>query len=270
MALNKPGSDCDAPLVLVTRPAAQVATLQQQLELKGLQALSLPMLALQPLLAPSEIATAKTRYSSLPGDAIAIFISTNAVHFTRQFLEHQQLGWSSSMPCLAVGKATAKALEEAGFGGDTGLPVGSVADSEHLLQRAEVAQVQGNTVALFRGVGGRELIADTLRERGADVVKIEVYHRVRPQYPIGEVAEVLQQNGVAAISVASGETLQNFLYHVAGGASSLPQTVAALPIFVPSARVAALAQEAGFQCIVETSGTVAEDVAKSIAGFFSR
>lgn len=64
----------------------------------------------------------------------------------------------------------------------TSSPRPSVSDSEALLELPEFAAqaVAGKKVLILRGNGGRELLAETLRQRGAQVCAVTCYHRSPP------------------------------------------------------------------------------------------
>ncbi|WP_296815495.1 uroporphyrinogen-III synthase [Thiobacillus sp.] len=53
-------------------------------------------------------------------------------------------------------------------------------DSEAVLALPQLQAVAGRQVVIVRGVGGRALMADTLRARGADVHFMECYRRTCP------------------------------------------------------------------------------------------
>jgi uroporphyrinogen-III synthase len=135
---------------------------------------------------------------------IVIFISRNAV-------EHG-LAWSGDAAIAAVGPATAAAIEAAARVVD--IRPASGFDSESLLGEPALETVKGKTIRIIRGNGGRELLATTLRERGAHVDYLEVYARQLPDYPepeIEAVARRLTAGEIGAVVVMSVESLRNLL-----------------------------------------------------------
>ncbi|RMF19676.1 MAG: uroporphyrinogen-III synthase [Gammaproteobacteria bacterium] len=79
----------------------------------------------------------------------------------------------------APGAGTAGALEDAlGVRVKTGSPP----TSEGLLALAELQNVAGEKVLIARGEAGRELLAETLRARGAQVDYLPLYGLVQPDY----------------------------------------------------------------------------------------
>jgi uroporphyrinogen-III synthase len=76
---------------------------------------------------------------------------------------------------IAIGRATALALESRGLGGV--LHSGPRSTSEDLLESGLLQHVDRARVLIVRGQGGRELLAEGLRARGAEVEYAEVYER---------------------------------------------------------------------------------------------
>mgnify|MGYP001103918493 FL=1 len=60
----------------------------------------------------------------------------------------------------------------------------------------------------MRGNGGRELLGETLRERGADVTFTECYQRCAKHYDGAEEAMRWHARGINTLVVTSGEMLQ--------------------------------------------------------------
>lgn len=142
-----------------------------------------------------------------PWDA-AMMVSVNAA---RYFAEQAQ-AWAPecAMPSArwyAVGPTSATAIAKV-----VGRPVNCpwrFHNSDALLKLPELQRVKGERWLLIRGHGGRELVADTLRARGADVTYLEVYQRTPVSLDPAEFEHWQQQ--INGIVVTSAEQLGYFL-----------------------------------------------------------
>ena len=108
-------------------------------------------------------------------------------------------------------------------------------DSEALLALPEMHVVQGKRVLIFRGESGREVSAETLRNRGAQVDYAVCYRRVRPERDTAALAARWRAGGVHAVSAMSLESLQNLVDMLDGPTRKL---LMATPVFVPHPRIA--------------------------------
>jgi len=154
--------------------------------------------------------------------------------------------WPPGLAMAAVGKGTAKALAELGMTDVLTPPSG--ADSEHLLALPQLRDMAGRSVILFRGEGGREALADTLADRGAQVTHAVCYRRgLPPDADAGPVLAAFAAGRIQAVTAYSGETLDN-LFQLLGpeGESFLRRT----PLFVPHPRIAAHAAALGVKTLI--------------------
>jgi uroporphyrinogen-III synthase len=99
--------------------------------------------------------------------------------------------------------------------------------------------VAGQRVAIFRGEGGREVLGDGLRARGATVEYVECYRRVRPRSDPAPLVAAWKAGGVHAVTVSSAQGLGHLFEMLDGG------LLRGLPLFVPHARVAGEARRLG-------------------------
>lgn len=228
-------------VILVTRPAHQSAALAEGIRAAGGEPLVFPALEIVPV-DPEALAPLLQRIGDYH---LAIFISPNAARFGVAALRAcgplpQGLAW------FAVGPGTARTLAGLGVTGVT-TPAGQ--DSEALLALPQLEAVVGKRIAIFRGVGGRPLLADTLRARGAQVDHVECYRRQCPATdasPLrGRWAEV------SAVTIASVETLHNLMHLLGAEGAAL---LRASPLFVPHEKIAAGARAAGMAQVVVTAG----------------
>ena len=194
----------EAPLrgvgVLVTRPARQAGGLVDAIEAQGGSAIRFPVIEAQPVAQDDVVAMAET----LQVPDIAILVSVNAVRYGLRFVGDASIA--------VVGPATAGAVQAGGREVDISSPGGF--NSEQLLTTPELQDVAGKVVRIIRGNGGRELLANTLRDRGAVVEYLEVYRRVLPHYDEAEITAICDRWAAGAIDVVtvlSVETLRNLV-----------------------------------------------------------
>jgi uroporphyrinogen-III synthase len=231
--------------VLVTRPVEQAARLMARLQELGASPLLFPALAILPAAQQSVLHAVLDRADQYD---FHVFVSPTAVQFGLAALTPagtENLRVVATV--AAVGKGTATALRAAGC--QNILAPSTGADSEHLLALPELARLAGRRVLIFRGEGGRELIADTLRARGAEVDYAECYRRACPQADPAPLQQALAQRRIQAITAFSSETLDNLLALLALDGHS---EVRALPLFVPHVRIAEHARSLNFIQVIAT------------------
>lgn len=107
---------------------------------------------------------------------------------------------------LAVGSGTAGALHRAGIG-DVLSP--RRMDSEGLLALPELVDVHDTSAGLVTAPGGRGLIASALRQRGARVIRADVYTRSAVVPAARAVAALRALDAPAWLALSSGEALQH-------------------------------------------------------------
>jgi uroporphyrinogen-III synthase len=229
--------------IVLTRPAAQSAALAQAIADAGGEAWLFPALAIEPV----HDAALDACIADLDAYRGAIFISPNAArHGLAALRARREL--PPGLDCYALGPGTAQALTAAGVEGVRTPPQH---DSEGLLALPALQAVAGQRWLIVRGVGGRELLAETLRARGARVDYAECYRRVRPDADAGALLARWAQNRIDAVVVSSAETLHN-LAAMLGEAGAIP--LRTTPLFVPHEKIAAAARALGVQTVVVCSG----------------
>ncbi|MGY2963382.1 uroporphyrinogen-III synthase [Pseudomonas sp. TE36184] len=232
--------------VLLTRPAEESALLAASLSDVGIFSSSLPLLQIEALpVTPEQQAV----WADLGRYCAVIVVSKPAARLGVQRLERH---WPR-LPWFSVGAATAQVLADQGL--DVHYPP-SGDDSEALLALPALREAIARTdarVLILRGEGGRELLAERLREQGASVDYLELYRRFLPAYDPGVLMQRIQLERLNGLVVSSG---QGFLHLQALAGSDWPQ-VARLPLFVPSPRVYEMARAAGAEKVVDCRGASA-------------
>lgn len=190
--------------VLVTRPAHQAEGLCHRIEQANGQVARLPLIEIAP---PGDESAARQRLESLASFDIVIFISANAVHRCYLYIGKD---WLSGPRIACVGQATARQLE-ADFGRKTDLLPESGYDSESLLAMPELHELAGKKILILKGEGGRQLLADTLADRGADVSYANLYRRQLPAEASQQLIDIQAQDNIDVVVFTSGEAIHNLL-----------------------------------------------------------
>lgn len=226
--------------IVVTRPREQAASLAQRIEQAGGKPVLFPLLEINPVADPQPLRSLVTRLSEYN---LAIFISPNAVRYGMQAI----LAAGSLPPALkiaTVGQGSAKALHDLGV--REIIAPQERFDSEALLALPELQQVAGWQVVIFRGDGGRELLGESLKARGAAVEYATCYQRSKPQQSIA----MLLAAHPHAITVTSSEAL-GYLWEMMDDATKA--RLVSKPLFVPHARIAQAAQKQGWNNVISTA-----------------
>jgi uroporphyrinogen-III synthase len=234
--------------LLLTRPAQESAALARALEQDGVLSSSLPLLHIEPL---PVTAALREPIAHLDRYALVIVVSKPAARLGLELLNQRVPG---ARPLwFAVGAGTAHVLKEQGL--EVQFPAEGD-DSEALLRLpALLSQLDqpAPRVLILRGEGGREWLAEQLRARGATVDYLQLYRRHLPTYVIHTLRQRIEVERLNGVVVSSGQGFANLLQLAADDAPLL----LGLPLFVPSARVAAIAAAAGAANVINCAGASA-------------
>ena len=229
----------------MTRPEGQAAGLLAGIRALGAQAEHIPWLAIEPI---ADTALLESIAHRLSDYVACIFISANAVRLAWPVLGQE--GWPQNTMAACIGPGTAAALRERGVTRIV-MPE-SRYDSEGLLAEEVFARqcCDGQAFALIRGEGGRDLLAQSLRARGARVDEVAVYRRTRHPDALSRLQGWIAKGG-GVMLISSSESLQQVL-SVAPG--PLQQALKQQPVLVPHPRIAEVARQSGFDNVTVTAG----------------
>jgi len=227
--------------IVITRPSRQAAAFAQKVAALGASPIVFPAIVILP---PVDRASLDDVHARLREYDFAVFVSANAVEYGAPIASH----WPVSLVAFAPGPGTAEALAAAGIP-DVRVPRTTL-DSEGLLALRELTDVRGRRVIVFRGNGGRDLLADTLRGRGARVDVVPCYRRAVPSSSTGGLVEALRERRAHAVTITSSEGVDN-LWSVLGDEGR--RLIATLPVFAPHPRIAERARALGVR-VIETAG----------------
>lgn len=230
-----PPGELSGVTVLVTRPQHQADNLSTLIEQAGGEALRFPTIEIR----ESDNVDELTRnIDALSTTDIIIFISPNAAAYGLPAINRRLGTLPPQLRVVAMGAGTAQGLSQAGIATNA-IPAGR-AESEDLLNHPVLADVRGKSIVIFSGDGGRPLLGDTLRERGAQVIYAVCYQRAQPEID----PKLLQQRGskgeIDIITLTSVTALEN-LISMLGPCDWIKRT----PSLVFSQRIADACRQAG-------------------------
>jgi uroporphyrinogen-III synthase len=233
----------DGLRVLVTRPELQARPLCDLIVRAGGCPIRFPVLATA---AVDDLAKAAApllhRQASY---AWLVFVSANAVKYALRAFDGRMY-IAKPVRVAAIGLATAGALARAGVHNVLTAPPPH--DSEALLALPEMNDMNRRRCLIVRGEGGRMLLADTLRARGAEVDHAEVYRRFRPQADVASLLQRWRHGGVDITTVYSEEALHNLIAMLGDGGYDLLRST---PLIVVSSRLREKASAIGIRQVLQ-------------------
>ena len=256
------------PIIINTRPVERAVPLTQHLQAAGFTVVDMPMLALQTrTITAGDVDIMRAwlagEYQALvmvsPTAAAAglALWQTLSMQPSYQNLDKELESFNSdaglntdsnSEPNLliapsqliAVGTATAEVLQQAKFATASYQVLQPIiANNEGMLAMPEIASLQaGDKLLIWRGLGGRRLLVDTLQARGVVIDSIAWYERTMPnaaamnflqwwqQYSSSKPAKSLSKTSSKNIVIiSSGSAFENWQQVVSQAASQVLVTV---------------------------------------------
>ncbi len=197
--------------VIVTRPAAQAAEWVELLTSSGIAAVALPLIGIASVTDPAPVRSA---WAKLAAQRLAVFVSPNAAD---QFFSQRPAGrtWPANLLAGSPGPGTTRALLAHGVPAACVIePAGDAAqfDSESLWLQLRDRPWRNAQVLIVRGDGGREWLADALRDAGAAVTHLAAYRRTAPMFDAGAaslLAEALAEPASHLWFFSSSEAIDN-------------------------------------------------------------
>jgi len=249
--------------IVVTRPAAQAESLCAAITERGGLALRAPLIAIEAVDDDPTRQELADLSRELGRFDYVFFVSANAVQHGIAALRSAK-GWPVDLAVATVGPGSANALRAAGFA-HVIVPATQF-DSETVLALPEFApeRVAGRSILVLRGDGGRELLADELRGRGAQV-RLQTCYRRRMLAP--DLPELIAARPDALV-ISSSEALRSFEAQIEAAPDAA--VLRMLPLFAPHERIGRLAEELGFSSVVATAGADAGIIAGLEQYFGSR
>ena len=224
--------------IAITRPIDQAKKLSALIEQAGGTPILFPLIEITPLNDYSQFEAVINEIATYDW---AIFISSNAVQNAMPRLVKASI--PKNLNFAAIGPVTASELQS--FGVKDVLIPNDRFDSESLLVLDEMHAMQDKKVMIFRGVGGRDVLAESLKARGAQVSFAECYQRINPQTNCDLLAQLYSENKLHGIVVTSSEAMRHLL-DLAGDAEWLHNVT----LFVNHARIADSPLQIGLKVLV--------------------
>jgi len=230
------------PCVLITRPEPQASQLASKLQLAGYATVCQPLFYYQAKDTLADLTPLLTKNKH----SIVIFVSKAAVDYAHQVLPVTQ--WQVST-YIAVGHTTQKALADLGV---ENVITPTQHDSEGILSLAQLQQVSQRNIIIVRGDGGRELIAEQLVSRGANVQYFESYQR-RWHTFTNSIIEQWQAKQVNTIWITSNAILESVVQLINDSDNFWQNTCLWL---VASTRIAERAKHLGIKHVICTNSAM--------------
>ncbi len=233
--------------ILVTRPEPAASELVTRLRNLGKLAWAFPLIEFTP---GRDLTQLPQQLAALRQGDLVFLLSQQVVNFAHPALQHHNAAWPEFADYYAIGRSTALALHTA-----TNLKVDyphARETSEELVRLHRLQQVRGKRALILRGSPGRELLAETLIARGAEVQYCECYQRNEKQYDGAIEGRRWRDRGITTLVVTSGEMLKQL--HALFPPIDRREWLMHCRLVVVSDRLATQAAEAGWQEIDVADG----------------
>ncbi len=193
--------------VVVTRSRGQASVFAEMLIDRGATTIEFPTIDVVP---PSNWAELDNAIDAIESYQWVIFTSANAVRFFFERLKNRgkDIRLLKGVSICAVGPKTAESIEQYGLRADL---IPSEFKAEGVLAALGGVNLKGQKFLIPRAKVAREIIADKLRELGAEVTVATAYENVKPTSDVERIRKLFQEKKIAAVTFTSSSTVHNFV-----------------------------------------------------------
>ena len=193
--------------IVVTRARNQAGALGAKLRALGAGVIEMPTIEIMPA---ADFGALDRAVRDLDSYDWLIFTSANGVQYFIERLDQSGRDLRSIRARIGViGEATRKAIESLHLKADL---MGEEFVAESLVESFRSIVLHGNRILLPRAAVSRDILPESLRERGACVDVVEAYQTVVPEGAARQAAEVFgNPRKVDWITFTSSSTVQNFV-----------------------------------------------------------
>ncbi|AWX14090.1 uroporphyrinogen-III synthase [Mergibacter septicus] len=225
--------------ILITRLGVRGKTLTTMCNQAGLAAIHLPFFNLEK---GSELNLLPQKLQSLSAGDYVLAVSHYAVSYASSVLQNVGFEWRQDLHYFAVGRKTAAEFSE--ITEQTVVYPALVENSEGILALPQFSSpnLTGKKLLLLRGNSGRELLQNTIPQRGGEVELLTCYHRTPLKQQVDPF--LFCRAGIDTIIVSSGEILTALLDFIPKNEHNW---LFSCRLIVISQRLADLAIQAGWQ-----------------------
>jgi uroporphyrinogen III methyltransferase/synthase len=192
--------------ILVTRARGQVEEFSRLLEGNGAQVIAFPTIEIVP---PQDWQSLDKAIEKINSYDWVIFTSVNGVIYFAQRLKEKGVNRTTlaGKKICAIGPRTQRELEKMGL---TVHFRPSEYRAEGIVEGLKALGIQGQKILLPRAREARRILPEALRETGALVDDVEVYHTVKPAQGKKSLAAILKK-GIDVVVFTSSSTVRNFM-----------------------------------------------------------
>ncbi len=186
----------------------------------------------------------------------AIFISPNAAecYFAGKICDSAQY--------FAVGESTARKIKEFS---EQVVYYPEQMNVEGLLEMAAFQNIEGQSILIVKGVGGRKTLVEELSARGAKVTELAVYERKLPDLESQKAIQKQYSNNL--VWMLTSEQAMNHLFRVLGLAANPNHATKAI---VSSDRLKLLAIQKGFEIVAQSASALDAQLVQCVKSLYSQ
>jgi uroporphyrinogen III methyltransferase/synthase len=252
--------------ILVTRPRDQSADLIERLEAMGADAIEAPMIRIMP---PEDYGALDEAAAHASDYDWIVFSSANAADafMGRLLAGPKDLRALGGVRLCGVGPATAERL--AAYRLKVDLTPPEYRAEAILRALSESGEVRGKRILLPHADIGRELLADELRKKGAEVTEVVAYRTVavdpeREGEP--DVYRMLLERSIDVVTFTSASAVRNFVRVV--GAEPAPDLLATTVVACIGPVTAEAASQSNIKTTIQPSSYTVPALVDAIAKYF--